>query len=248
MTNEELAISLQDGNKDALPVLWDQVQNFIYQRAWKFFQLHSAACTRAGIESSDLSQLGFLAFMDAVMAYKPRSGYTFLTFLRYPLKNRFREALGIRTSKRFPLNESTSLDVPLMNEENGDTFADVLPDAQAEEAFREVEHKAYLERLHSDLECCLSTLPPDLENVIRCRYYEGKTLDSIAQMQGRNREGVRQMEQKGLQKLRMGASLRILRRYHDDFISTHGYQGTGFTAWKRNGSVEERITEKLNRF
>ncbi|MDO4270395.1 MAG: hypothetical protein Q4C72_05635 [Eubacteriales bacterium] len=51
-------------------------------------------------------------------------------------------------------------------------------------------------------------------------------------------------EQKGLRKLRHPQNARRLEPYREQIITTHAYHGTGFSAWKYGGSVEERIIER----
>ena len=56
------------------------------------------------------------------------------------------------------------------------------------------------------------------------------------------RETIRQIEHRCIRKLR---ELPKLQRWHDDIISTRAWRGTGFGAWKRSGSVQERTVEYL---
>ena len=83
------------------------------------------------------------------------------------------EALGIRTKKRHPLNECTSLDLPIgENERDGMTIADTVPDPSAEQAIEDAEQRAYIEKLHADLDLCLSMIPEECAEVVRGRYYD----------------------------------------------------------------------------
>lgn len=246
MNNEELAVRIQAGESFFYDELWEQVRRLIAQRMNCFYRLHASTCDRAGVTIDDLMQCGFLALYDAVQAYKPDEGYKLITYLSYPLKTHINEALGIRTKKRHPLNECTSLDLPIgENESDGMTIADTVPDPSAEQAIEDAEQRAYIEKLHADLDLCLSMIPEECAEVVRGRYYEGRTLDDIATERGNAREWVRQLERRGLNRLRHGKSIRVLRDYKEEYISTHAYKGTGLTAWKNNGSAPEIIVEKL---
>ena len=130
MTNEELAAEVQAG-RAGCGELWEQVRRFIGQQALRWFTLYGDMCRRAGVELDDLLQCGFLALQDAVQAFDPARGYSLLTYLTRPLSNRFREACGIRTSKRDPLNDCDSLDRPVGEEEGSASLGDFLPDSGA---------------------------------------------------------------------------------------------------------------------
>ena len=114
MTNEELATEIKQGSIDLLPELWEQIKLFIYKYCNRYFTLYGGSCTKAGADVDDLIQEGYFALLDAVQAYKPESGYKFITFMSYPLKNHLNTIIGIRTAsgKNSALNNSMSLDKP----------------------------------------------------------------------------------------------------------------------------------------
>lgn len=132
MTNEELAAAVQAG-RAGYGELWEQVSRFVRQQAHKYYTLHAGTCLHAGVEPDDLIQCGFLALRDAVQAFEPERGYTLLAYMKYPLQNRFREACGIRTSKRDPLLSCASLDAPA-GEEGVTTLGDLQPSQSAAQA------------------------------------------------------------------------------------------------------------------
>lgn len=76
MTNEEIAVRIQAGETELLPVLWEQVERFVSQMAGK-------AAWAAGHVTSfdDLRQCGYLALVDAVKGYSEDKG-KFLTWVR----------------------------------------------------------------------------------------------------------------------------------------------------------------------
>ena len=91
----------------------------------------------------------------------------------------------------------------------------------------------------------MGTLDEQQEETIRSRYYQGMTLEAIAQQDGTTREQVRQLVAKGLRDLRKPKCSALLR----PFVVNYGqaYRGTGFTSWKDRGSVEERLVERAER-
>ena len=58
-----------------------------------------------------MKQEGYFAFLDAVQAYSPASGYRFTTYLHYPLQNRINALLGVRTVRTIKAVSYTHLDV-----------------------------------------------------------------------------------------------------------------------------------------
>lgn len=80
---------------------------------------------------------------------------------------------------------------------------------------------------------------------MRSRYYQGMTLEAIAQQDGTTREQVWQLVAKGLRELRKPKCSALLRPFVADYDKA--YQGTGFNSWKDRGSVEERLVERTER-
>lgn len=81
MTNEQLVIRIKAGIDvaDNTLQLYDQVKRFIHTVAWKY---------RAYECLEDLEQEGFLALYDAIDGYDPDTGYKFLTYAEYWIRQR----------------------------------------------------------------------------------------------------------------------------------------------------------------
>ena len=245
MTNEELAAEVQAG-RAGYSELWEQVRRFIGQQAFRWFTLYGDMCRRAGVELDDLIQCGFLALQDAVKAFDPAREYSLLTYLTRPLSNRFREACGIRTSKRDPLNDCDSLDRPA-GEEGGASLGDFLPDSGAAGAMENVEERVYSQELHNAMTAALDTLEERQRDTIRRRFWERDTLEAIAQDAGVPRERVRQTEAAALRALRRGQCRKLLQPFVEEIRAGYAYHGTGWTAWNSTGaSSVERAAEKLD--
>lgn len=74
MTNEELAAKIQQGERELIPELWNQVEKFVSQQA--------GICARklegfGGATEEDMYQSGFLALVDAVDSFNPKEGMSF---------------------------------------------------------------------------------------------------------------------------------------------------------------------------
>ena len=128
------------------------------------------------LEFDDLYNSGYIALVAATDSYGPEAGALFITWFAMHLKTAFAEAGGWRTrrQKQDPLNNSTSMDKPIGEEDDGGTLGDFIPDPSAVQAFQDVEERLYLEQLHAALERAMGTLEADEEAFIRARYYQGR--------------------------------------------------------------------------
>ena len=177
MTNEELAVLIQNGERDKLLELWEQVRRFAWGQAKRW-----AAYRDSGMELEDFMQTGFLALLDAVQRYDPLGG-KFLTMYNLRLKNAFTEAAGLRTQRMAQdlLRHAISLDTPL-TDVLGDprTLADVTIGPAAEVEMEDVDERDRQVRLRAALEAALAKLPEDQHEAIRDKYYRGQRVDSKA--------------------------------------------------------------------
>lgn len=64
---EDLAVKIQGGERELLPQLWEQVERFVRQQAYR------RTCMGA-VDHEDLYQSGFLAVVKAVGSYDPGHG------------------------------------------------------------------------------------------------------------------------------------------------------------------------------
>lgn len=245
MTNEELAIKIKQGSIDLLPQLWEQIKLFVYRYSNRYFTLYGGSCAKAGVDVDDLIQEGYFALLDAVEAYKPESGYTFLTFMKYPLKNHLNAIVGFRTSsgRNSPLNNATSLDKPLDGVEDI-TLGDSVPDARADSEMDSVVTADYQDRLRDDLQGCIDDLPPDQQEIIKKKYYHGSALTEVALQSAKKYNMVLTLEQKALRKLRRDKRLTV----YKEEIMVKAYRSS-FSSWKNTGtSSTERAAMMLSDF
>lgn len=91
MTNEQLVIRIKAGENVAqnMERLYDQVKNFIHSIAWKY---------RDSGELEDLEQEGYLALYPAIDGYDPDTGYKFLTYAEYHIRQRMQRYLQMNGS------------------------------------------------------------------------------------------------------------------------------------------------------
>ena len=207
MTNEELAIEIQKGNTEYLPLLFDQVEKFIRKKAAQRLRVLGED---SGIEFDELYDSGYLAVIEAAKYFKPESGYKFLTFLDKPLKNAFAEVTNARTQKglKDPLRNAVSLETPVGEDETltiGDTIADDT-DITAE-VIRKVSNK----ELHKALDNALEQLDPLETEAIRLQYYSNLNLQQSAVPMKVEPDKVSYLRQNGMRKYVRLKLLRSLR-------------------------------------
>lgn len=248
MSNEELVLEIRAGCGE-YGKLWQQVQAFVRQQAAGYLHQNAGLCGGAGVEFDDLMQAGFLALHDAVSGFDGAAGLSFMGYLAFHLKRYFREACGIRTSKRDPLLCSLSLDKPVNEEDGAATLGELTPDPQAETEREAVEDRIFHEQLHKALEAVMNTLDGAQATVIRRRFWDNHTLDVIGTDMGISRERVRQLEHKAFRALRKPQSKRLLQSFHEEIISRFAWMGTGWNAWYNTGaSSVERAAEKAESY
>ena len=209
MTNEELAIEIQNGNTEYLPVLFDQVEKFIRKKAAQRLRVLGED---SGIEFDELYDSGYLAVIKAAKYFKPESGYKFLTFLDKPLKNAFAEVTNARTQKglKDPLRNAVSLETPVGEDETltiGDTIADDT-DITAE-VIRKVSNK----ELHNALDNALDQLEPLEAEAIRLQYYSNLNLQQSAVAMKIEPDTVHYLRLNGMRKLRTPEIASELEKY-----------------------------------
>lgn len=177
MSNEELVVLIQGGERDKLMELWAQVRRMVLKEAVRW-----AAYRSNGIDLEDLEQAGFIALMRAVDSFNPTAGARFSTWYYPIVKDEFQRATGRRTEKqrRDPLDAAVSLDAPITEDSDNISLGDTIPDPGAESAIADVDHREDLRHLHAALEAAIATLPFDLQAAIRGRYYRGETVDANA--------------------------------------------------------------------
>ena len=248
MTNEEIAGRIQRGETDLLPQLWEQVHPLICWHANRFYIQHQERCIASGVTADDIIQTGYFAVLDAVQAYDPAPGYKFNTYLRYPLKNRFKAATGGRENNKIDsLNRCTSLDSTIAGDSDI-TGADILTDPSAERDFEDIIECIHADQMHTALEECMQRIPAEQAKTLRARYYENQTLTELAAAKSASHQAIRQQEVNGLRNMRRGVNYTRLKEYREHILSsTHRY--TGYKSFRSLGhSSVEWTVEKLSKF
>lgn len=210
MSNEELVQRIQSGEKELLPVLWDQIERFV---AYKAIRQLRALGEQTAVEFDDLFNSGYIALLAAAERYDSDRGAKFTTYLALHLKSAFAHSLGVRSSRqqKDPLNNAISLDRPLNEDMDLGTWHDIVADPN--DPYADLEQQMYLDHLRPELDKAMSSLKEiERETLIR-RYYKGETLSAVSEAMGVNQEAVRQREAKAIRHLRTTKLLERLGQY-----------------------------------
>lgn len=254
-TNAALAALAAAGNAFALGQLWEVNKGFVRRQLWQWYEKNQTVADSAGLSFEDLVQEGYFAVDYAAKHYSAEQG-SFTTYLSYALLKQIRTAtcgeharvIATKDVRRVavsanPLNECSSLDIRLdESDEGSSTKGETIEDPAATQAFQTAEDDLYTEELHNALEEALSHLAAKQADVVRRHYFEGQTLKEISQEDGTTLNAARNREQAAFIALRRNLKLQ---RWRDDVITTRAWRGTGWNAWNRYGSVQERTAEYL---
>ena len=255
-TNAALASLAAAGNSFALGQLWEINKGLLHRLFWQWYSKNKAVADSAGLTIEDFDQEAFFAVQAAAQAFDPEKG-TFATLLAYYVQAQINKAVCGEHSRLVtaengkqvklsanPLNDCTSLDVPVGEDGSGTVLADLQEDPAAAHEFQQAENEIYNEELHAALEEALNKLTPRQADIIRRHYFGGKSFAEIAREDGTSLNAARNHEVNAFIALRQNPALV---RWHDDIISTKAWTGTGWNAWNRYGSVEERVTEYIEK-
>lgn len=215
MSNEELAVLVQQGERDRILELWEQVRPLVTKLAWKRYR---ATDGFGGVTPEDLTQAGFLGFLAAVDAFDPESGYGFTTYLSGHLKNAFSEAGHIRSKKRSldRLNWCDSLNRQVDESgEGGGTLEMSLADPTAAQAFEDAERREFSRELRIVLERAIERLSDNERTVIVGLYFDGKSTAELAEECGVSPNAIRYREHGALRAIRRSAGALLSAYLHE---------------------------------
>ena len=163
MSNEEIAVLAQTGDKDALLTLWAQVRRL----AWKFIPRWRTAAAAGGMVDADLEQTAFMGMLRAVDAFDPGRGLKFSSYFVMSLRAEVFTAAGINSERkaRDPLRTAVSLDLPASpNTPEDTTLADLIPDPAAETDIND-------SALRLTMRDIIAELPSDQQIALYRRYW-----------------------------------------------------------------------------
>ena len=245
----ELVRRLKEGQEEYFPVLWNKIERLVKMKARRILNSR----INFGVEEDDMLQAGRIALWATVKQYDKSAGCGFITFFMYKLKNEFRAACqyGGQAQARDPIKTSFSLDAKVSKDEGVDlTLADVTPDHDSDLPFLEVERMIWNRELHDALEREFSKLGQRRTDVLRKRYFEGKTLSQTAQEYGCSQSYIRDLERSALERLEHKKSLMAFLDERTDFnrrVSLDLFKRTNTSAVEWNVLKREELTQYYRR-
>ncbi|MBR6119371.1 MAG: sigma-70 family RNA polymerase sigma factor [Oscillospiraceae bacterium] len=246
MTDEELALKIQNGEKSLIAELWKQVERKIriyVNHELQIDSMHYRAAS-VGVTKEDLYQEGYFALLRAIKAYNPDKGFRFVSYLKYTVKNSVADAIHIRTpgDRDNPTYRAISIYSPIADDSESQLL-DFLQDPK--DQFEEIEEAEQRKCIEKDVGDSIADLSPVQRRIILSRYYKLMTLSEIGKSEGISGQRVSQIENLALDQLRKDARIQRHREYT---ITKLEYRG-GIQRWKRTGmSCVEQIVCELSDF
>lgn len=197
MTNEQLVTLIQSGNRDLLPVLWEQTEKLIKMLIMRFIKNKRLPNS---IDSEDLLQCGYFALLRAVKAYKPDERYKFNSYLEFHIRNVIRdELIHLGRIQEFSYNKTVSgLDDEI-------ELIELMEDENAEESIYTHSELSDTQRIVIE---ALEELPPNIKEVIYLHYFKGLNYGDIATLNGYSTSYANSLGRNGLRLLRKNRQLR----------------------------------------
>lgn len=236
MSNEELAVRVQNGDADAILLLWNAVERFVIQQAEKY-----AFFKNGKVEIDDLISSGYFAVLRAAKYFDPDRGTKFLTLLGYCLKNAFSVVAGTRTSKRDALMYCDSLNAPAFQwEEESEEQIERIKDDAAEQPYNDIEQADFIQYVRSVIVAALETLNPLQRDLLVDKYINNKSWEYCAEKHGfKYSVNAIDMAERALYRLEHGKYSRLLRECLDEFNDYNNYEkaaySSGLGAFNRYG-------------
>lgn len=208
MTNEELAIEIQKGNKSACAKLWEQVERFVKKSAFIYYNTLRLSGREYLPDKEDFISEGYIAMLEAVKYYAPDKGYRYITYLSKTLNKSFEAVAGLRTSRtrNEPLNNCSSLNLPVGTESDDMEFIDLLSDETAQNDFERIE----LSETQQIIADALAGLRECDRQLIKMRFWSEFSYEAIGSAFGITDSAAAVREKKILRKLRLNDTLRSL--------------------------------------
>lgn len=246
MSNEELAIKIQQGNTELLGTLWDRLFLLVCKKANQF---HEYSKGRGGLEIEDLTQIGFLAMVEAAETYNPQLEAKFATWLCIYLRKCFQIASGRlyedstgQTRPKDALDCAISLHTPIGNDDEAGELMEIV--AAPSSVIDDAEENVWRQQLRCAVNEVLNTLPEDQRRALQLRYWNGLTFEQAAEEMDTTDSAIQALLSKALKTIRNTKRYAHLR----PFVDFSYYCGTGLSSYKHTGmSVQERYMLKQER-
>lgn len=247
MTNEQLAIAIQQGDTSKTAELWQNSYKWLYKLAYQYYTRLQKRFISSGVTLEDLQQECYFIFLDMVAAFNPDKEYKFTSYADLQIRNRLRKLLGICNGKdTAPLNSASSFDVDLTGTDDF-TLLDTLESETAAADFETVEDRIFNRELADTLERMMNDyLTQRQKSVIIGRFYNNMLLRELGEVYGVSADVIRVEENNALKALRRHK--RDLQSFKEHYITEHAFNYTSLGSFKeRLASSQELIIELMER-
>lgn len=242
LTNEELAIRIQQGETALIPQLWEQVVKFIAMKAREYISHKEQQGLPCNGEETDLTNQAYFGFLNAIKYFNAEAG-NFLTILNLSIKTSFAEAARYRSAAQRldGIRESVSGDAPIGETEF--SIFDSIPDCS--ESTEDLAIAGlYTQQLRNTLDRAMHELPQQQEIILRARYYEDCPVGEVAERLRCTRSNIGQQEQAALSTLYKSRFENGLNEYLEQ--NTNYALKVGIKRFKNTGvsAVEEIVFQR----
>lgn len=178
-TDEQLVLSVRDGDKASETLLYEKYKPLVKSRARSYFLV--------GADHEDLIQEGMIGLYNAVCDYSPDKQAAFSTFAELCITRRIITAIkNANRQKHMPLNGYISFNNTVSNETGIITYVDTLPD----EANPNPEDLLIFREEKSLIEKSLLNSFSKHEYEVFLHYLNGLSYDDISELTGKNSKSV----------------------------------------------------------
>lgn len=231
LSNEELAVLIQDGHKEYNKLLYSRVELLMYKL---LSMRYGGISLPAYIDKEDLQQNLYFAFLKAVEGFKRDKPYKLNSYLEYHIRNTTNRYIN-----RVKKVKELSYNAPMGDEED----TELIETMELEGA------EDYITDLDFTDDCrtireCVDKLPEKERNYIHYYYFGGYSLRQIAELYGVSSERIRQIIQRGLKKLRGDPVIKELwEDYAPHIAHTEDIQDRYINMWFSSNEYRNTLEE-----
>lgn len=236
LSNEELAVLIQDGHKEYNKLLYSRVELLMYKL---LSMRYGGISLPAYIDKEDLQQNLYFAFLKAVEGFKRDKPYKLNSYLEYHIRNTTNRYIN-----RVKKVKELSYNAPMGDEED----TELIETMELEGA------EDYITDLDFTDDCrtireCVDKLPEKERNYIHYYYFGGYSLRQIAELYGVSSERIRQIIQRGLKKLRGDPVIKELwEDYAPHIAHTEDIQDHYINMWFSSNEYRNTLEEVKEKY
>lgn len=236
LSNEELAVLIQDGHKEYNKLLYSRVELLMYKL---LSMRYGGISLPAYIDKEDLQQNLYFAFLKAVEGFKRDKPYKLNSYLEYHIRNTTNRYIN-----RVKKVKELSYNAP-MGEEEDTELIETMELEGAEDYINDLDFTDDCRTIRE----CVEKLPEKEKNYIRYYYFCGFSLRQIAELYGVSSERIRQIIQRGLKKLRGDPVIKELwEDYAPHIAHTEDIQDRYINMWFSSNEYRNTLEEVKEKY